>query len=272
MSNDSKKPKPGPGLTKHQRFEIAVIGRGEIQNAPYNPRRISDSARSRLRRGIKDHGLVEPLVWNKRTGHMVSGHQRLTILDSLERGQDYQITVSVVDVPLEEEVRLNVQLNNDAMMGEWDLELLKEVTEQFDVPFEELGFAAQDVAVLFPELVQPPTPEEAKAREDLAAAADLKGGGGEDEPEVDTEGEFEGGAGDGGDADDHAEGIQRLKDAKKEARDKLAAQNDANFYFTVTCDNRAECNAVLALLDLPEDTKFVTGAYVRDRLHKLAAK
>ena len=34
-------------------------------------------------------GLLEPLVWNKTTGHLVSGHQRLAQLDSLQRSENY---------------------------------------------------------------------------------------------------------------------------------------------------------------------------------------
>lgn len=39
-----------------------------------------------------------PLVWNRRTGILVSGHQRLKALDALEGTEDYELTVSVIDV------------------------------------------------------------------------------------------------------------------------------------------------------------------------------
>lgn len=44
--------------------------------------------------------LVEPLVWNKRTGNLVGGHQRLKILK--EQGRT-EVEVSVVDLsPIKE--------------------------------------------------------------------------------------------------------------------------------------------------------------------------
>ena len=98
----------GEKLSKYQKFEVEVISRGEIHGADYNPRVISEDARKRLKRMLAKHGLVQPLVWNRRTGNLVSGHQRLSQLDQLERSQDYDLQVSVVDVDEREEKLLNV--------------------------------------------------------------------------------------------------------------------------------------------------------------------
>ena len=114
----------GGKLSKYQKFEVEVISRGEIHGADYNPRVISEDARKRLKRMLAKHGLVQPLVWNRRTGNLVSGHQRLSQLDQLERSQDYDLQVSVVDVDEREEKILNVQLNNPSMQGDWDMDKL----------------------------------------------------------------------------------------------------------------------------------------------------
>ena len=58
-------------LTKHQRFEIATIQRGQITEAPYNPRIMDGANRKLLDKSMKANGLVEPLVWNKRSGVLV---------------------------------------------------------------------------------------------------------------------------------------------------------------------------------------------------------
>jgi len=77
---------------------------------------------------------VEPLVWNKRTGNLVGGHQRLKVL--VARG-DTEVECSVVDLPAEKEKTLNLALNK--ISGEWDEDklatLLRELTEipEFDV-------------------------------------------------------------------------------------------------------------------------------------------
>ena len=129
-------------MNDYQSFMTMKIHRSEIQEAFYNPRKISDENRRKLKKAIKENGLVMPLVWNKRTGNCVSGHQRLSILDELNKTQDYQIEVAVIDVDEQKEVELNIFLNNQSAMGEWDTDLLIDLKETFpDLDFNnDLGF------------------------------------------------------------------------------------------------------------------------------------
>ena len=60
-----------PRLSKYQKFTPARVARGELKNAPYNPRVIDKHARKRLTAQLKKMGLVDALVWNKRTGNLV---------------------------------------------------------------------------------------------------------------------------------------------------------------------------------------------------------
>ena len=139
----------GGKLSKYQKFEVEVISRGEIHGADYNPRVISEDARKRLKRMLAKHGLVQPLVWNRRTGNLVSGHQRLSQLDQLERSQDYDLQVSVVDVDEREEKILNVQLNNPSMQGDWDMDKLNGLAGENGIDPEEFGFSSGDISVMF---------------------------------------------------------------------------------------------------------------------------
>ena len=136
----------GGKLSKYQKFEVEVISRGEIHGADYNPRVISEDARKRLKRMLAKHGLVQPLVWNRRTGNLVSGHQRLSQLDQLERSQDYDLQVSVVDVDEREEKILNVQLNNPSMQGDWDMDKLNGLAGENGIDPEEFGFSSGDIS------------------------------------------------------------------------------------------------------------------------------
>ncbi len=137
--------------SKFQHFDMDTVQRSQIKGAEYNPRIISEDAKKRLRKMIAKHGLVQPLVWNKRTGNLVSGHQRLAALDTLERSQDYDLQVAVIDVSEREERVLNVQLNNPSMQGEWDLDKLSALTEEAQIAPEEFGFSDGDIAVMFGE-------------------------------------------------------------------------------------------------------------------------
>ena len=58
----------------------------EINPAVYNPRKDlqpSDPEYEKLKKSILEFDMVEPLVWNKGTGNLVGGHQRLKILKEL---------------------------------------------------------------------------------------------------------------------------------------------------------------------------------------------
>lgn len=135
--------------SKYENFEVRTISRSQIKNAAYNPRYIDEKAKKRLGAAIKENGLVSALTWNQRTGNLVGGHQRLSQLDALEKNGDYDLTVCVVDVDERQEAKLNVQLNNPSMQGEWDIEKLFEMTETFDLSMDDMGFSAADAAYLF---------------------------------------------------------------------------------------------------------------------------
>lgn len=74
--------------TKYQSFDTETINRSMIKNAEYNPRIMDEKAKKRLKNTIRTHGIVSALTWNKRTGNLVGGHQRLEQLDALEKNPD----------------------------------------------------------------------------------------------------------------------------------------------------------------------------------------
>lgn len=135
--------------SKFEKFAIKEVPRSKLKGAPYNPRIIDERAKEKLRSGLESKGLVEPIVWNKRSGHIVGGHQRVSQLDVLEENPDYTLTVAVIDVDEAEEKELNVLLNNPSAQGDWDFEKLKEIFEDDDVSVEETGFDMAEVYQLF---------------------------------------------------------------------------------------------------------------------------
>lgn len=136
-------------VSKYQVFDTLTISRKQLANAPYNPRVIDKGAKERLREGLRKHGLVQPIVWNKRTGNVVGGHQRLKQLDALEGTSDYELTVAVIDVDEREEVEINVQLNNPSMQGDWNMDMLADIATEYDFTFDDLGFSDTDIDLMF---------------------------------------------------------------------------------------------------------------------------
>lgn len=45
--------------------------------APYNPRKMGKDEFLALRRSLRQFGCVEPIIVNRRTNHVVGGHQRV---------------------------------------------------------------------------------------------------------------------------------------------------------------------------------------------------
>jgi hypothetical protein len=129
-------------LTRYASFTFAQVDRSRVKNAPYNPRTIDRDARARLLKELKTHGLVEPIVWNLRTGNLVGGHQRLSILDDLHAGAEYAVPASVIDVDEKEEKRKNVALNSPDMQGRYDSEMFNALAtdlRQLDPDFDVVG-------------------------------------------------------------------------------------------------------------------------------------
>jgi len=126
--------------------KIDTVKIGRINAAPYNPRidlKPSDPEYQAIARSLDDFGLVEPLVWNKRTGHLVGGHQRFKILKA--KGNK-ALTVSIVDLPIAEERILNVTLNKAS--GRWSYPTLKELLTKIADGGDatRTGFTADEIA------------------------------------------------------------------------------------------------------------------------------
>lgn len=213
-------------ISKFQAFETATIKRDEIKNAEYNPRYMDKQAKARLKKGLRDNGLVSALTWNRRTGNLVGGHQRLEQLDALERSQDYELTVCVIDVDEREEAKLNVQPNNPSMQGEWDLDKLAEMTVDFDLNMDDLGFSKQDAAFLF---------------DGDERFTDLY-----DTPE----------------ADEEKAKLEDIKAARAKGMEKLKEKNDAEFYAVVVFADHAEREEFFKRIHVPSTEQYITVSQV----------
>ena len=139
-------------------MNIQELPISKLKPAAYNPRRDlqpGEPEYDRLKKIIDRFDLVEPLVWNKRTGNLVGGHQRLKILRA--RG-DKKVQAVVVDLELQEEKALNIALNKAT--GDWDFpkltDLLQELkSSDFDIEFAGFDSVAFDRLLNGPQLNNP---------------------------------------------------------------------------------------------------------------------
>jgi hypothetical protein len=127
--------------------------------AGYNPRRISAHDADRLRASLERFGVVEPIVWNRRSGTVVGGHQRIDAAAAL---QLEELPVCVVDLDPAEERVLNVALNRIA--GDWDHEALSRMLQDLAVDQTDLldltGFEGYELEPLLAADWRPPDVDE----------------------------------------------------------------------------------------------------------------
>ena len=219
--------------SRYQAYDTETIRRSEIKNAPYNPRIMDEGAKKRLKKNIAKHGLVAALTWNKRTGNLVGGHQRLEQLDALEKNKNYELTVCVVDVDEKEEATLNVQLNNPSMQGEWDLEKLAMISEDFDLDLgEDLGFTETDIDFMFE------GDERFSNLFDTQEKEDMRGD------------------------------LEAVKDARKQSAENLKERNSIDWFTVIVFENEADRNEFMKEISIPKHEKYIT----EDQVRRLARK
>ena len=136
-------------LSKYIKSESMELNRSAIHFSDYNPRKLSDESRKTLKRGIKKFGLVGGIVVNKRTGlTVVSGHQRLSVMDELQKfpDNDYRIRVDVIDVDEKQEKELNILMNNPNAQGSWDYDALARLVP--DIDYKDAGLTDADLNMI----------------------------------------------------------------------------------------------------------------------------
>ena len=140
---------------KFKQSETRVINRSDIQLAHFNPRKITPEARQRLKRNIKNIGMLGGLVWNETTGNLVSGHQRIMILDELQhydpqtKENDYKVKVEVVNLSEQSEKEQNIFFNSPSAQGEYDADMLSALITEIDI--EAAGLDVSDLNILIPD-------------------------------------------------------------------------------------------------------------------------
>lgn len=219
--------------TKYQSGAVELVWRSSIKEHPLNPRTISESAKKKLRASVKEIGVMDTPVFNKQTGHLVGGHQRLHTIDFLEKfaitekgiQNDYQIEVSIVDMSLEQEAKALVRLNNQNLQGSWDAELLKALGER--VSFEDMGFERLDLAYIF------------DGEEDTVSVFN------------DTPQEKE-----------TKDSLGEIKAVRSNMRGQQSSNQNIDYYVTVVCKDQKEKERLMKHLGIPKGEIYISPAEI----------
>lgn len=236
------------GANRLEKFEYAKVNRKDIQGADYNPRTISEDAAKKLRKELREIGLLSPIVVNRTTGNIVSGHQRIDAMDTLLRKDDYELTVAMVELTEEEEVRANILMNNPSVMGEWDNDKLVGLKGIFpDIDFKtDLGFDQLDLDYIF------------AGSEQFAAVADIF------IPPAAQEAK---------ETIDKMKDLDKLKQAKREYKEKTREENkngatyqvvEDDYHVTFVFNNNSEKRDFMRRIHHKESEKFIKATILYD--------
>lgn len=114
----------------------------DLKRADYsNPRAWSEKDIEDLKKGIKEFGVVDPIILNgapKRKNIIIGGHFRVKVCEEL--GME-TIPAVYVNIPsVKKEQALNLRLNKNT--GDWDWEILREFDEDLLL---EVGFSSEEI-------------------------------------------------------------------------------------------------------------------------------
>lgn len=122
----------------------------DLNHAAYNPRKDltpDDPEYQKLKKSIVQFDMVEPIIWNEKTGNIVGGHQRAKVLQELGIVETETVVVNLSE---QKEKVLNIALNK--ISGDWDYPKLKDLiveidTGEFDI--EVTGFDQIELEGIF---------------------------------------------------------------------------------------------------------------------------
>lgn len=233
MQKRQSKDTSGSGSSKptfREAYKLVEVNREQLVPSPYNPRTISDDAKKRLREGLQRFGLVEPIIWNKRTGHIVGGHQRIAQIDAMHsKASGYQIKVAAVDLDEKSERELCIRLNNPTTQGEWDNEALKKLFAEDGIDPSAAGFSDAELYQMFGDSVFADKPEG---------------------------------------LDEISKQVEESRAAYKKLLEGKKDRDSVNFYAVLVFRNDGEREAFLTSCGQPND-KFVNGVAVADFIQGL---
>jgi len=104
---------------KHGIMKIEKKKISDLKPAKYNPRKSTQKQEENLKASLTKFGVVEPIVFNEKTGNIVGGHFRIRELKKLGHKE---VDCVIVDLDEQDEKELNIRLN--ANTGEWDWDML----------------------------------------------------------------------------------------------------------------------------------------------------
>lgn len=136
-------------MDKYFQSQVREMLRSEIKPADYNPRKIDAEGKKNLKRSLKKFGVLGGIIVNERTGYtVVGGHQKVAILDEINKypENDYKLRVEVINVEESVEKTINITLNNPNVGGDWDYDKMRAIVP--DINYKDAGLSDADLSMI----------------------------------------------------------------------------------------------------------------------------
>ncbi|MCT4143005.1 DNA methylase [Elizabethkingia anophelis] len=255
---------------KIKQSETRTILRSSFSFSDYNPRTISDDARKKLKANIKKNGIIGGLVVNEQTGSLVSGHQRVSIADEVnkydpETGKnDYEIKVEIVNVDLKTEKELNIFFNSKSVMGEMDYAKLALMIPDIDVDIA--GLDDVDMSFIEMEMPEPvevdvPTFEPQASKKEKSITQELDNSISVPEASVSEMERQE------AEEKSRQEKIDAVKKVKEQVKQGAVYEGDP--YFTVSFDSFENKVFFLEQFGISADVKIIKGEELAEKINNM---
>lgn len=262
---------------KIKQSETKSLNRSEIKLASYNPRKLSEEARKALKKNIKENGLLGGIIVNERTGNIVSGHQRISIADEVNKynpetnENDYSVKVEVIDVDDKKEKELNVFMNSRATQGEYDYKKLAQIFPDIDAALA--GLDDVDVSMIEIELpntdhieipsFEPQEEKQINAEYDKSITQELSNA--KHSPEASVH-EMERKEAEELSAEEKK---AKIKEIKEKVKENAVLQGDP--YFTVSFSDYDAKVMFLEYLGFNPEDKFIKGEELQEKMEEVYA-
>ena len=119
-------------------MELEIVNINDLISPDYNPRRITDKDKEKLKQSITEYDYIEPIIVNDVNNHIIGGNQRYNALKEL--GYTEIEVVYIHEPDMSREKALNVALNK--IHGDWDTMKLEDLLN--DINFETLNLTGFD--------------------------------------------------------------------------------------------------------------------------------
>lgn len=138
---------------KSNNMELIELPVDKVIPNPKNPRidlKPGMPLYEKLKKSIENFGYAEPIIWNEKTGMIVSGHQRFQVMkDIAEKEGKPLTTVQVVKVSMDESKQDGFMIAVNKITGLWDEEKLSALLKDLDEEDRlNTGFDDYEIATL----------------------------------------------------------------------------------------------------------------------------